>query len=1131
MWKLLPLWTRAGLLALGGALLLLLIVTQVAARTGFALAQPVVDPPLVIHMAGLRFTPDHVGVSAGTQVVWLNDDTTFHAVMADDGSWGSLVLGPGERYTRTFDLPGFFPYHCEFLPDMHGRLSVGPQQRLPLVLRDAVLNPTPTMTPTATSTPGPTSAVIGPLGGTLDAPDGSAHIDVPPNAVEHKVLFSYAPATPDPPPDAEDAGNAFDLSAAAQGTPVTQFGQPISLTLRYKDPAGDLPGLGLFVQSADGSWEERESVIDAGANTVTSATDHLSRFALFRRILPAIYWKAGGWRDYAPSGMPDFDQRQDAWRNSTGQWTFCGPVAAANSLWWFDSKFEPNPVPPPVLNDGYPLLSSYSPGVWDDHDPRNVQPFVGNLAALAGIGPAGTQPTQLAQGIKTYLVSKGLDDAYTVTLQPKPEFGWVEAEVERSEDVILLIGFWQESAAGWRRIGGHYVTAAGVDSPRRLIAFSDPFANAAEVGGWGRVLPPGHPAGHAPGLHNDARFVSHDLYRVIDTHSPGGTWGPWGYARWLVLTNFQSLNTPDEFLAFQGTYNRQLPVWAEVEYAIAVSPVPSVLTPTPTATRSTTPTPTPTRTATHSPTPTPSSTSTSTRPPTHTPTPTATPEFYWKAGGWIDYAPSGVPDFDQRQDAWGVGGGPGAADWKWTFCGPVAVANSVWWFDSKFEPNPVAPPAINDGYNLVASYAPGQVDDHDPLNVDNPATVPGPNGELVEDLAWRMDTDGRRTGSARQGTNVMVMHQAIQTYLTNRGLGSAYSVTLVKAPALDWVVKEVLRSEDVILLLGFWELRADGMWERVGGHYVTVVGIAPDGAQIAFSDPYRDNAEVGGPGRVLPGPHLLPHPATLHNDAAFVSHDIWRTVATDSPGGSWGPAGYAQDPTWWQNFAYQNVPDEFGQVTGAWLGGPVQVEVEYAIAVSPVEPGTVTPTATPTATRLPTATPTPTPTATWTKHPTITATATATRVTPEPPPDTVTPTPTRTLTPTRTATPTPTATRKPLLTGVRSTFRETAPGVIEITVHVNKEDLDGKIYDLEILYNEQDPKWGDALPLEWPQGWVPMPVPGGVGWQTPDTPLRYCQEVIFIVKVEPPQVGDVIPIHLTDKDHNNLGYVDSQRVP
>ncbi len=266
------------------------------------------------------------------------------------------------------------------------------------------------------------------------------------------------------------------------------------------------------------------------------------------------------------------------------------------------------------------------------------------------------------------------------------------------------------------------------------------------------------------------------------------------------------------------------------------------------------------------------------------------------------------------------------------------------------------PPAINDGYPLVKQYSAGW-DDHDPNNVDNPNTPPGPGGEFVEDLGWRMDTDGQRTGTAHKGTNVITMHQAIQKYLNDHGLGGWYSVTLQKQPGFDWVAQEVLRSEDVILLLGFWELRATGDWERIGGHYVTVAGVSQQGNLIAFSDSYRDNAEVGGPGRVLPAPHMPPHPATLHNDAAYVSHDIWTVIQTDSPGGAWGPAGYAS-ASLVQDFASQNVPDEFVPVTGPYMGGPLQVEVEYAIAVSPVD-RTPTPTATPTPT--PTSTPTLTP--------------------------------------------------------------------------------------------------------------------------------------------------------------------------
>ena len=106
-----------------------------------------------------------------------------------------------------------------------------------------------------------------------------------------------------------------------------------------------------------------------------------------------------------------------------------------------------------------------------------------------------------------------------------------------------------------------------------------------------------------------------------------------------------------------------------------------------------------------------------------------------------DYAPGGMPDFDERQWGtynWSYGG-------AWSHCGPLAVANSLWWLDSEFESNPVSPPTINDHFSLVSAF--GAWDDHDSRNV-----VP-----LVEKLAWFMDTDGRLTGLLHKGTSAADM--------------------------------------------------------------------------------------------------------------------------------------------------------------------------------------------------------------------------------------------------------------------------------------------------------------------------------------------------------------------------------------
>jgi uncharacterized repeat protein (TIGR01451 family) len=312
-----------------------------------------------------------------------------------------------------------------------------------------------------------------------------------------------------------------------------------------------------------------------------------------------------------------------------------------------------------------------------------------------------------------------------------------------------------------------------------------------------------------------------------------------------------------------------------------------------------------------------------------------------------DYAPSGVPDFDQKQDGWFH-----LLSGQWSYCGPVAVANSLWWFDSKFEPYPVQPWPINDNYYLVTPYWAGQ-DDHDPKNVGG--GLPGLPSRLglVDNLACYFGTD-----AAIIGTEVHNMAYGLQQYLYNdpthpcylyyRSNGGSYyddyHVQLVKMPTFEWVEEEVERSEDVVLLLGFWQeqLEGSGHWVRLGGHYVTVAGINSEDLQIAFSDPFFDNAEAGAPGRVLSGTlisHYPPHPGpdpTIHNDAGNVSHDMYTAILDPvSPGGLWEIEGYPYEPWADPNFEGQNCPQEFTDAQGSPMVGPIFVEVEYALATSP----------------------------------------------------------------------------------------------------------------------------------------------------------------------------------------------------
>lgn len=604
-----------------------------------------------------------------------------------------------------------------------------------------------------------------------------------------------------------------------------------------------------------------------------------------------FYWKPGPWADYAPSGVPDFDQRQGAWLRN-GVWTHCGPVAAANSLWWFESKFETPDHMPPTISDTYGLITSYG-GAWDDHDVPNVIPLVDDLANNyfgTNQGITGTSIISMFYGMNNYLRAHNLWDDYRVTLVVSPTFEWVVTETQHSEDVILLLGFYEQvtgpGGPHWARVGGHFVTVAGVDSTAQQIAFSDPFLDWQETNPStsGRVLSgtliPHQPIpGHASFVHNDAGNVSHDAYNVGPSPSPGGTWGPIGYEGTPLMPLFGA--NPHPTIPTEPYRSSLLPLQVEVEFALAVSP------------------------------------------------------YTWKASGYTDYSPNGMPDFDQRQDNWRDPLG------QWSFCGPVAAANSVWWFDSKFEPNPITPTTISDHYPLVTAY--GSTDDHDPLNVDNPATgwPPLPPGgvELIEDLAQRFQTD--QLGSGTIVTNVFT---GLDQYLIDHNLRSGYVITLVQSPTFWWAAEEVERSEDVILLLGFY-LAGGTSTDRVGGHYVTLAGVDKVGGLIAFSDPTFDHAEKSWPlastgipsrqGRVATGsllPHLpVPgHPVVAHNDAGNVSQDVYAVGALGL-GGTWGPIGYVQSTTEITNFNGQNgggIPVPPGQ--------PIETRVEWAVTVSPV---------------------------------------------------------------------------------------------------------------------------------------------------------------------------------------------------
>ena len=556
----------------------------------------------------------------------------------------------------------------------------------------------------------------------------------------------------------------------------------------------------------------------------------------------------------------------------------------------------------------------------------SITSLTDTMVAYIQTESVGTEVQNIQAGLQHFFDNYQIDWICPTTWQ-MPDFYVMQESLEVSQSVILLLGFWWWDGENWWREGGHFLTMAGVKSEGFKIAASDPGRDAAEYGWPGRVRPADHPPPpHEDTLHNDPLYVSHDIYQC-DLESPS----PGNQSFWLpnylesdpeFPRQYTGQNFPAEFVDFYQSAPSGTTYVAEVEYAIMICPKRE--------------------------------------------------HWYWEPS-FDDYAPSGMPDFDQRQNGWAnpETGQP-------SFCGPVAVANCFWWFDSKYNIPPGVPGDSTDLFPLVRDYLDENppligFDDHDMWNVDHSGTfwfpgspppptpqpfVPGPQpslpawGELVERLGWEMDTDGHRSDSSRVGTKVDDMEEAIKVWLSSETFldGTVLSDTLCgracQMPTFSVVNFWVRNDFGVILLLGFWYWDGDSWW-RVGGHYVTVAGANGVQLMIAFSDPFLDNAETGASGRVLDGayiPHTpIPHTdSVIHNDAGNVSHDIYAvSLDSVSPGGNWWIPDYQAclDPEYFMEIFYQqNVPDEFELLTQPWVPGyPIYTVVEYAIQVRPLD--------------------------------------------------------------------------------------------------------------------------------------------------------------------------------------------------
>jgi plastocyanin len=170
------------------------VVTQAAASSQQNASQAanaaggVGVPPIRVEMNRFMYNPDNITVNVGTTVAWTNYDGVNHTVTADDGSFDSGIINPGQRFNHTFTEIGRFNYHDKDHPFMRGSVAVIYYTSLP---ETAAAAATPAAQ-NASTVNASTSAAPSPSGRNISANASSARV----SRINASANMTKAPAAP-----------------------------------------------------------------------------------------------------------------------------------------------------------------------------------------------------------------------------------------------------------------------------------------------------------------------------------------------------------------------------------------------------------------------------------------------------------------------------------------------------------------------------------------------------------------------------------------------------------------------------------------------------------------------------------------------------------------------------------------------------------------------------------------------------------------------------------------------------------------------------------------------------------------------------------------------------------------------
>ena len=70
------------------------------------------------------FQPADITTGRGSTIVWANRDTVAHTVTAEDGSFSSGTIAPGDSFEQRFEKIRSYSYFCKFHPEMKGTVTI-----------------------------------------------------------------------------------------------------------------------------------------------------------------------------------------------------------------------------------------------------------------------------------------------------------------------------------------------------------------------------------------------------------------------------------------------------------------------------------------------------------------------------------------------------------------------------------------------------------------------------------------------------------------------------------------------------------------------------------------------------------------------------------------------------------------------------------------------------------------------------------------------------------------------------------------------------------------------------------------------------------------------------------------------